>query len=154
MAKKKAAKKKAVSRKTARKKVAPKKKAAKKKAATTKKTSRKKVAKQTSTGTRKKASRAKAASPKLGRAKVPGDAKLDDFFRKDYEARQLFEFLRVHTLKELEEHSPDEIVARLTAPMLNTVNRIRKALALSNRALKDDQEFAAHFMKTFMEQRR
>ena len=145
MAKKKPAKKQSVRKKAVKKKAA-KKKAAKKKAAS--KTIAKKKDK------KKKTAKRKTAGPKLGRAKVPGEAKLDDFFRKDYEARQLFEFLRVQTLKELEEYSPDEIVARLTAPMLQTVNRIRKALALSNRALKDDKEFAVHFMKSFMQGRR
>ena len=53
--------------------------------------------------------------------------------------------LGVKTLKELEGYSPQEIIDRLTAPMLQTVNRIRKALALQNRCLAGDQKFAVEF---------
>ena len=95
-----------------------------------------------------------SARPKLGRARVPGDSKLEHFFRRDYEARQVFEFLHVTTLKELEVYAPEEIVARLTAPMLQTVDRIRKALSLSNRSLKNDEEYATRFLKTFMQSRK
>jgi hypothetical protein len=87
-----------------------------------------------------------AASP-LGRARVAGDEELDLFFAKDYEARQVFAFLGVTTLKELEEHKPQEIIERLTAPMVQTVNRIRKALALNNRCLAGDQKFAVEFKR-------
>jgi hypothetical protein len=150
--KKKAGKKKSVPKK---KKAAVKKTAAKKsvrrKAASGKKVARKKAA----TSKKKKAARSVAASakPKLGRARVSGDSKLEQMFLKDYEARQIFEFLNVATLKELEQYGPEEIAARLTAPMLQTVNRIRKALALNNRTLKDDEEFATKFLKTFAQQR-
>jgi hypothetical protein len=157
MAKKKvAAKKKQAGKKksvTKKKKAAVKKTAAKKsvrrKAASGKKVARKKAT------AKKKAARSVAAStePKLGRARVSGDSKLEQIFLKDYEARQVFEFLNVATLKELEQYGPEEIAARLTGPMLQTVNRIRKALALNNRTLKDDEEFATKFLKTFSQQR-
>ncbi len=83
----------------------------------------------------------------LGRARVPGTADLDQMFRNDYEARQVFEFLRVKTVKELEEHAPDQIIADLTAPMVQTVERIRKALAVNNRFLAGDQTYAVQFVK-------
>lgn len=87
-----------------------------------------------------------AKTPKsLGRPRLPADAKLDLVFQKDYQAREIFGFLRVTTLKELEQFGPDEIIDRLTAPMVETVQRIRKALALNNRCLKNDRRFALQF---------
>lgn len=102
-------------------------------------------------GAKKKARvAARRATPRpkradLGRARVSGTAELDQYFLKDYEARQVFVFLGVKTLKELEGFSPQEIIERLTAPMVQTVNRIRKALALQNRCLANDQQFALQF---------
>lgn len=93
----------------------------------------------------KKPGRGKAGAMDLGRARVSGTAELDQYFLKDYEARQVFTFLGVKTLKELEGFAPQEIIDRLTAPMLQTVNRIRKALALQNRCLSGDQKFAVEF---------
>lgn len=86
----------------------------------------------------------------LGRARVSGTAELDQYFLKDYEARQVFTFLSVKTLKELEEFSPQQIVDRLTAPMVQTVTRIRKALALQNRCLAGDQKFAVEFKQQML----
>ncbi|MBX3436748.1 MAG: hypothetical protein KF861_04595 [Planctomycetaceae bacterium] len=83
----------------------------------------------------------------LGRPKVPGTAELDQMFLKDFEARQVFTFLGVKTLKELETHRPDEIVERLTGPMVQTVQRIRKALAVNHRFLAGDELFAVEFCK-------
>lgn len=94
---------------------------------------------------KRKAARRSAAP--LGRARVAGDAELDLFFAKDYEARQVFAFLGVKTLKELEQHAPREIIERLTAPMVQTVNRIRKSLSLNNRCLAGDQKFAMDFKR-------
>lgn len=131
----KAAKKKAAAKKTARKKAAPRKAATRKSAGPKKKAAAKKTA-------RKKP----ASGTKLGRARITGDAKLDEFFKRDYEARQVFEFLRVHTLKELEEYGPQEIIELLTGPMVRTIDRIRKALALNNRSLKGDERFAIEFL--------
>jgi len=158
MAKKKvsAKKKQAGKKKTAtKKKKAAVKKTAAKKSVRRKAASGKKVARKKATARKKKAARsvARPEEPKLGRARVSGDSKLEQIFLKDYEARQIFEFLNVATLKELEQYGPEEIAARLTAPMLQTVNRIRKALALNNRTLKNDDEFAAQFLKTFAQQR-
>ncbi|MGD9855912.1 MAG: hypothetical protein AB7U20_13280 [Planctomycetaceae bacterium] len=76
---------------------------------------------------------------------MPGTAELDQMFLKDYEARQVFEFLGVKTIKELEEHPPGEIIERLTGPVVQTVDRIRKALAINNRYLSGDQQFAVQF---------
>lgn len=128
------AKKKPVRRKTVTKKVPARKKPAKKPAAgrSTKKV--KKPAKKKTRGV-----------VDLGRARISGTAELDQYFLKDYEARQVFTFLGVKTLKELEGFSPQEIIDRLTAPMLQSVNRIRKALALQNRCLAGDQNFAIEF---------
>ena len=92
----------------------------------------------------KKTTIAKAA---LGRPRVAGTAELDLMFRNDREAREICEFLGVKTLKELEVLSPDEIVDRLTAPVVRTVGRIRKALAMNNRCLAGDQKFAVAFKK-------
>lgn len=149
MAKKKAAsKKKASSRLAAAKKAT--KKAGSKKAAAKKKTARKPAAKKAATksaAAKKKPARNPSASiAKLGRARITGDAKLDEFFKRDYEARQVFEFLRVHTLKELEQYGPQEIFERLTGPMVRTIDRIRKALALNNRSLKGDERYAVEFL--------
>lgn len=88
---------------------------------------------------------ARSAGTLLGRARISGTAELDQYFLKDYEARQVFTFLGVKTLKELETYSPQEIVERLTAPMVQTVNRIRKSLAMQNRCLANDQKFAVEF---------
>jgi hypothetical protein len=83
----------------------------------------------------------------LGRPRVAGTAELERMFQKDLEAREVFEFLGVKTLKELETLSPDQILERLTAPMVRTVGRIRKSLAMNNRCLAGDQKFAVAFKK-------
>ncbi len=154
MAKKKAtSKKKASLRPAAAKKATKKagsKKVALKKAAAKKKTVTRPAAKKTATkaaaAKKKTARKASPAGAKLGRARITGDAKLDEFFKRDYEARQVFEFLRVHTLKDLEQYGPQEIVERLTGPMVRTIDRIRKALALNNRSLKGDERYAVEFL--------
>ena len=81
----------------------------------------------------------------LGRPKVTADEKLYLLFREDYHARQIFEFLRVETVGELEQYSPQQIVDRLSAPLVETVQRIRRCLADQNRALADDAPFAAAY---------
>jgi hypothetical protein len=90
-----------------------------------------------------KAGGTSARKPALGRPKVTGDEKLYLLFREDYHARQIFEFLRVETVKELEQYSPQQIVDRLSAPIVETVQRIRRFLAEQNRALASDAAFAA-----------
>jgi hypothetical protein len=87
----------------------------------------------------------KKRSAGLGRVKVSADARLDLVFQKDYQAREIFEFLKVQTLRELEQHGPDEIIERLTGPMVQTVQRIRKTLAMINRYLARDEKFAKAF---------
>ena len=129
------AKKKAVRRKTAVKKAPPAKKSSAKRTTAGKHTTRRV----------KKPARSRSRGIDLGRARVSGTAELDQYFLKDFEPRQVFTFLNVKTLKELEGFSPQEIIDRLTAPMLQTVNRIRKALALQNRCLAGDQKFAVEF---------
>ena len=153
MAKKKAtrAKKKtaAKARKAAKKKVAKKKparKAVKKKAGKAKKKSAaRKPAKKKSA---RKPAKKKAAKKgkRLGRARISADAKLDVVFQKDYQAREVFDFLRVTTIRELEEHPPQEIIERMTRPLVQTVDRIRKALAMANRCLTGDEKFALQFL--------
>jgi hypothetical protein len=94
------------------------------------------------TATRKAKPARPRKSPSLGRPKVTADEKLYMLFKDDYQARQLFEFLRVESVGDLEQLSPTEIVARLSAPLRQTVERIRAILADKNRSLRDDQEFA------------
>ncbi len=135
-----AAKKKKAAGKTTKKK-AVKKKAARKRVAAAKKTAKKKTA-------RKKAVKRKAAKKKpkrpatLGRPKFTGEAPLDEVFKEDYHARQIFTFLGVSSLKELEKYAPEEIVDRLAAPLVQTVQQIRKRLADNNRHLAGDLEYA------------
>ena len=163
-ARKKTAAKKATRKKTAKRagrKVSTKKPAVKKTAAkkSARKASKKKAARKTTKKTasarksagKKKAAKKAARPMPLGRPKVTLDSKLDELFLKDYEVRQVFEFLKVATLRDLEGHRPDEIVERLTAPMVQAVSRIRKVLALQKRCLKGDEKFAKEF-KQLMEQ--
>jgi len=82
----------------------------------------------------------------FGRVKLPVDARLDLVFQKDYQAREIFDFLKVQTIRELEQFGPDEIIDRLTGPMVQTVQRIRKTLAFANRHLAKDEKFAKAFL--------
>jgi hypothetical protein len=84
----------------------------------------------------------KRAAPKLGRPTVTGEEKLYMLFHEDYHARQVFEFLRVETVAELEQFEPDRIFRLLTKPVRDTLNRIRTRLAERNRCLLGDEEFA------------
>jgi hypothetical protein len=93
----------------------------------------------------KKKTAAKSAAEALGRPKVTADEKLYWLFHDDFHARQVFEFLRVETVRELEEYSPQEIVRRLTQPVRDTVEKIRKALAEKNRHLKGDLPIALEY---------
>lgn len=137
MAKKKAARSKVSAKKTASR---PKRTVKKRKAVATKTSRAKKKAAPRKTSARKK-------PVSLGRPRIAGDAELEQMFLKDYEARQVFQFLRVKTVKELEEYRPAEIVELLTAPMVQTVDRIRKALAVNNRHLSGDRKFALRFKR-------
>jgi hypothetical protein len=133
------------------KKIGPKKVARKKKPPATR---ARPAAKKLSTAVRgKKAAAAKAKSTvrrkvsrsALGRVRVPSAARLDLVFQKDYQAREVFDFLKVQTISELEQFGPDEILERLTGPMVQTVLRIRKTLAMANRHLAKDEKFAKAF---------
>src|SRR5439155_2250096 len=81
--------------------------------------------------------------PALGRPTITAEEKLFMLFHDDFHARQVFDFLRAETVGDLEQHSPQEIIHRLSRPSRETVDRIRKRLAERNRCLKDDGEFAA-----------
>ena len=66
-------------------------------------------------------------------------------FHEDYEARQVFEFLRAETVADLEKFSPQEIIHRLSRPIREMVDRIRVKLAERNRCLAGDERFAAEW---------
>ncbi len=152
---KKKTKKRVVKQKTGgRKKAAPavanrKKKSAKK--VKKKKTAAKIAATKPTKATRKKKTVKKqkprkiVKRPSLGRPRVTADGRLDQVFQKDYQAREVFDFLGVGTLRELEAYAPDEIIDKLTGPLLQTVQRIRKTLAMVNRSLANDRDFALEF---------
>lgn len=94
--------------------------------------------------TKSKPAPKKAVEPEstsLGRPLVTQEEKLYMLFHDDYEARQVFEFLRVETVADLERLSPDDIVKVLTAPVRRTIQRIRQRLAEKNRSLQGDEEF-------------
>jgi len=80
--------------------------------------------------------------PMLGRPKVTGEEDLDLLFKEDYHARQIFKFLNVATVKQLEQFSAAEILRRLSRPIKETVERVRRSLADRNRCLDGDEEFA------------
>ena len=79
----------------------------------------------------------------LGRPTVTAEEKLFMLFHEDYEARQVFEFLRAETVADLEKFTPQEIIHRLSRPIRETVDRIRTRLAERNRCLAGDEVFAA-----------
>lgn len=111
----------------------------------TRPTAKRKVAKPAAK--KKPAVRPKKAAPKvklpsLGRPTVTQEEKLFLLFREDYHARQIFEFLRAETVRDLEQFSPDEIVRQLSQPIKQSVQRIRVKLAQHNRCLREDEEFA------------
>ncbi len=112
-----------------------------------KKTSKTKVVPKKSPATKKPASRKAVKEPEvsLGRPLVTQEEKLYMLFKDDYHARQIFEFLRVNTLRELEELSPQQIVRRVSKPVFDTVDRIRAKLAEMKRSLRDDESFAAEY---------
>src|SRR5262245_2596475 len=108
-------------------------------------------AKQVNKSTKSKAKRSKAKSPAkkprakklpLGRPTVSAEEKLFMLFHEDYEARQVFEFLRAETVADLEKFAPQEIIHRLSRPIRDTVDRIRTRLADRNRCLAGDEQFA------------
>src|SRR5206468_3823649 len=96
---------------------------------------------------KKSASKKRSKKISLGRPTVTAEEKLFMLFHEDYEARQVFQFLRAETVADLEQHSPQEIIHRLSRPIRETVDRIRTRLAERNRSLAGDQEFAAEHKK-------
>ncbi len=84
---------------------------------------------------------------KLGRSRIPVDAPLDVVFQNDLQAKEAFMFLGIHSIRELEHFNPDDLVLRLTGPAKLTVGRIRKILAMNNRCLTGDEEFALEFQE-------
>ena len=119
----------ATAKNAAAKKPAAKKTAAKKTAAT-KKTPRKKA-------DRKPAPKAQP----MPRPTVTAEEKLFLLFKDDYHARQIFDFLRAETVGELEQFTPRQIVARLSKPIEDAVERIRQKLAEKNRYLSGDEAY-------------
>src|SRR5262245_37587807 len=108
-----------------------------------KKSSTKKAAKAARKAKKKKSSPGKPAKKiTLGRPTITAEEKLFMLFHGDYEARQVFEFLRAETVGDLEQFTPQEIIHRLSRPIRETVDRIRTALAQKNRCLAGDEEFA------------
>jgi hypothetical protein len=83
--------------------------------------------------------------PALGRVLVTQEEKLYMLFREDFHARQIFEFLRVETVKDLEQFSPQQIVKLLSQPLQKTVQRIRQKLAEKNRHLQGDESFVVEY---------
>src|SRR6476660_5953891 len=100
---------------------------AKKKTKKTKKTARPKLK------AKKTASQKRSKKISLGRPTVTAEEKLFMLFHEDFEARQVFQFLRAETVADLEQHSPQEIIHRLSRPIRETVDRIRARLAERNR---------------------
>ncbi len=92
---------------------------------------------------KKATSRKRSKKISLGRPTVTAEEKLFMLFHEDYEARQVFQFLRAETVGDLEQHSPQEIIHRLSRPIRETVDRIRTKLAERNRCLSGDEEFAS-----------
>ena len=90
---------------------------------------------------------AKPSEPSIGRALVSADEKLYMLFKEDYHARQVFEFLRVETVRDLEQFSPEQIVKLLSQPVRSTVDRIRQKLADKNRCLAGDEQHAAELKR-------
>lgn len=90
---------------------------------------------------------ATTAEVSLGRPLVTQEEKLYMLFHDDYQARQVFEFLRVENVKELEQFSQQQIVHMMSKPLRMTVERIRQRLAQYKRSLKDDEQFAAEYLR-------
>ena len=111
------------------KKKAVKKKAVKKKPPTKKKAAKKKTTTSTRSPSRKpRGSHSASTKGTLGRPKVTGEEKLFLLFKQDYHARQVFGFLGVETVKELEQYEPAQIIKLLSQPIRQAVRQIRAKL--------------------------
>ncbi len=73
---------------------------------------------------------------------MTGEEDLDLFFKEDYHARQIFKYLGVQTVKELERYSASEILRRRSEPIKKTGERVRTLLAQYNRCLHGDETYA------------
>lgn len=132
-----------------------KKKSAKKPTAAASKPSAKKLAK-VKPAAKKAAGKPPAKTPAkpaddaahLGRVLVSQEEKLYMLFHEDYHARQIFEFLRAETVKDLEQYTPQQIVKLLSQPIQQTVQRIRRKLAEKNRHLAGDEAFVVEYKQT------
>ena len=90
-----------------------------------------------------------ASSPAtLGRPLVVAEELLDLVFRDDFHARTIFQFLGLRTVRELEQLRPEQIHERSIQPIRETIDRIRHRLALLNRCLEQDLEFALRVQRT------
>jgi len=83
----------------------------------------------------------------MGPPRVVGEELLELVFRDDIYARQLFSFLGVRTVNELEKLTPGEIFDHASRPIRETLDRVRRQLALLNRTLRNDQAFALAYLK-------
>jgi hypothetical protein len=97
-----------------------------------------------------KSANAKPAKPaddaaSIGRVLVSQEEKLYMLFHEDFHARQIFEFLRAETVKDLEQFTPQQIVKLLSQPIQQTVQRIRRKLAEKNRHLAGDEAFVVEY---------
>lgn len=81
----------------------------------------------------------------LGRPLITQEEKLYMLFHDDYHSRQVFEFLRVQTVCDLEQFTPQQIIHLLSKPIRTTVDRIRQRLAKYKRSLRDDEQFAVEY---------
>lgn len=111
-----------------------------KKAAAGKKSAPKKTAK-AAARPKTPAKRAAAKAQPMPRPMITAEEKLFLLFKDDYHVRQIFDFLRVETVGELERFSPREIVERLSRPIEESVARIRRKLAEKNRYLSGDEQY-------------
>jgi hypothetical protein len=93
------------------------------------------------------ARRAPAEDAAIGRALVTQEEKLYMLFHEDFHARQIFEFLRAETVKDLEQFTPQQIVKLLSQPIQKTVERIRQRLAEKNRHLAGDEAFVVEYRR-------
>src|SRR3954463_3883725 len=96
---------------------------------------------------KKAASKKRAKKISLGRPTVTAEEKLFMLFHEDYEARQVFQFLRAETVADLEQHSPQDIIHSLSRPIREMVDRIRTKLAQRNRCLAGDEEFTVQYKR-------
>ena len=129
-------------KKAVKKQTTPRKKAAKKKT-----TPRKRTTSTRSPSRKPRGSHSASTKGTLGRPKVTGEEKLFLLFKQDYHARQVFGFLGVETVKELEQYEPDQIIKLLSQPIRQAVRQIRAKLAENNRSLRGDKEFALRFQE-------